>query len=468
MRYRFPDGFLWGSATAATQIEGAASADGRGPSVWDRFCAEHPGRIHGGATPTVACDHYHRWREDVAWMREMGHTGYRFSIAWPRLFPAGDGAFEPAGAAFYDRLIDALLQAGITPHVTLYHWDLPAALGERGGWEDKSTIDAFLTYAERCFRLYGDRVAHWSTLNEPGWSTLNGYVTGLHPPCRHDYRAAIQVAHNLLVAHARAVQRFRASGAVGEIGIALNLSPIHPASDDPADRAAARLADGILNRWFLEPVLCGRYPADVLALYREHGLLPRWDADELLAFQEDSVDFLGVNYYYPQHASADAADTGFALNTSGEAGDQCIFSIAGLFRFVRNPAGRVTEWGWEIDPDGLRAVLARADAYRPGIPIDVTENGIGLVESPDAAGRVQDSARIDYVRDHLRAVHRAIAEGVAVRAYFMWSLMDNFSWINGYKKRYGLLYVDRETLARRRKASSYWLAEVAADNGFDD
>jgi beta-galactosidase len=468
MRYRFPDGFLWGSATAATQIEGAAAADGRGPSVWDRFCAEHPGRIHGAATPEVACDHYRRWREDVDWMRAMGHTAYRFSIAWPRLFPAGDGPFNPAGAAFYDRLIDALLEAGITPHATLYHWDLPEALAARGGWLDKSTIEAFLTYAERCFRLYGDRVARWSTLNEPGWSTLNGYVTGLHPPGRHDYGAAIQVAHNLLVAHARAVQRFRASGARGEIGIALNLSPIHPASADPRDQTAARLADGILNRWFLDPVLLGRYPADVLALYRAHGLLPEWDAEELLAFQEDSVDFLGVNYYYPHHASADAPETGFALNTSGEAADHCAFSIAGLFRFVRNPRGRFTRWDWEIDPDGLHALLTRAHAYRPGLPIDVTENGIGLVESPDAEGRIQDTARIDYLRDHLKAVHRAITEGVAVRGYFMWSLMDNFSWINGYRKRYGFLYVDRETLERRRKASSYWFAEVAANHGFDD
>ena len=468
MDYRFPEGFIWGSATAATQIEGATAADGRGPSVWDRFCAEHPERIFGGATPEIACNHYRRWSEDVALMREMGHTGYRFSIAWPRLFPAGDDRFNPAGAAFYDRLIDALLAADIEPNVTLYHWDLPAQLAERGGWEDKATIEAFLTYAERAFLLYGDRVKRWATLNEPAWATLNGYVTGLHPPARHDYRAAIQVAHNLMVAHARAVQRFHALGTGGQIGLVLNMSAVYPASDTGADRAAAQIADGVLNRWFIDPALLGRYPADVLGLYRRQRLLPDWSADELLAFQEDSLDFIGVNYYYPHHASADAHDTAFALNTSGDPSRKGAFSIAGLFRFVRNPRGRFTDWDWEIEPEGLYDLLMRAQQYRPGIPIYVTENGIGMTESTDAAGRIDDQPRIDFVRDHLKVVHRAIADGANVRGYYMWSLMDNFSWINGFKKRYGFLFVDRETLERRRKASSYWYQQVAANNGFDD
>lgn len=468
MRYRFPEGFVWGSATAALQIEGASDQDGRGPSVWDRFCAEHPERIHGGATPAVACDHYRRWPQDVGLMRAMGHTGYRFSIAWPRLFPEGDGRFNPAGAAFYDRLIDALLAAGIAPNATLYHWDLPAALGERGGWENKATIDAFLHYAERCFRLYGDRVGLWATLNEPGWSTLNGYVTGLHPPGRRDYRAAIQVAHNLLVAHARAVQCFHGLGTGGQIGLVLNMSAVYPASESEADRAAAHLADGILNRWFIEPALLGRYPQDVLRLYRTHRLLPAAERDELLGFQEDSLDFIGVNYYYPHYASAVAPTTRFAMNTSGEPGDRGAFSIAGLFGFVRNPRGRFTDWDWEIDPEALYHLLMRAERYRPGIPIYVTENGIGLREAPDAQGRIRDPERIAFVRDHLKAVHRAIADGARVRGYYMWSLMDNFSWINGFKKRYGLLYVDRDTLERRPKESSRWYAEVAAHNGFDD
>jgi len=468
MRYRFPRGFVWGSATSALQIEGATATDGRGPSVWDRFCTDYPERIFGGASPEVACDHYHRWAEDVSLMREMGHTGYRFSIAWPRLFPAGDDRFNPAGAAFYDRLIDSLLAAGIEPNVTLYHWDLPAPLGDLGGWQHKGTIDAFLTYAERAFRLYGDRVQRWATLNEPGWTTLNGYVTGLHPPAKQDYRAAIQVAHNLLVAHARTVQRFHALGTGGEIGLALNMSPVYPASDSESDQAATRIADGVLNRWFIEPALLGRYPADVLGLYRRRGLLPGWDADELLGFQEDSLDFIGVNYYYPHYASANARETAFALNTSGNRSEKGAFSIEGLFRFERNPRGRFTDWDWEIEPQGLYDLLMRAERYRPGIPIYVTENGIGMIETPDAKGRIEDQPRIDFVRDHLKAVHRAITDGADVRGYYMWSLMDNFSWINGFKKRYGFLYVDRETLERRRKASSYWYQQVAAANGFDD
>jgi 6-phospho-beta-glucosidase len=400
-------------------------------------------------------------------MRTLGHNGYRFSIAWPRLFPVGDGTFNAAGAAFYDRLIDALLAAGIEPNVTLYHWDLPAALGDRGGWENKATIDAFLTYAERCFRRYGDRVKRWATLNEPGWSTLNGYVTGLHPPARSDYRAAIQVAHNLLVAHARAVALFHRLGTGGEIGLVFNMSTVYPASESAADRSAARLADGVLNRWFIDPALLGRYPEDVLRLYRDHHLLPQWDAGELLAFQEDSLDFVGVNYYYPHYASADAPSTGFAMNTSGERGDQGAFSIGGLFRFVRNPRGRFTDWDWEIDPEALYDLLIRAERYRPGIPIYVTENGIGRNEEPDAHGQIDDQARIAFVRDHLMVTHRAIADGANVRGYYMWSLMDNFSWINGFKKRYGFLHVDRETLERRPKASAQWYAQVAARNGFD-
>jgi len=468
MHYQFPTGFIWGSATAAAQIEGAVAAHGRGPSVWDQFCARYPERIHGGATPVIACDHYHRWRADLDWIRTLGHTGYRFSIAWPRLFPAGDDRFNPAGAAFYDRLIDALLAAGIAPNVTLYHWDLPAALGEHGGWENPATIAAYLTYAERCFRLYGDRVKRWATLNEPGWSTLNGYVTGLHPPGRRDYRAAIQVAHHLLVAHARAVQVFHGLNTGGEIGLVLNMSTVYPATDTAADRTAARLADGILNRWFIDPALLGRYPQDVLNLYRIQGLLPQCSADDLLAFQEDTLDFIGVNYYYPHYASADAPTTAFAMNTSGERADQGAFSIAGLFRFVRNPQGRFTDWDWEIAPAALYDLLMRAQHYRPGIPIDITENGIGLSEEPDAAGRIDDSARIAFVRDHLKVVHRAIADGANVRGYYMWSLMDNFSWANGYKKRYGFLHVDRDTLERRPKASAWWYKGVARDNGFDD
>lgn len=449
----FPEGFVWGSATAALQIEGAA---GRGDSVWDVFCREHPERVHEAATPELACDHVHRWAEDVDWMARLGHTGYRMSLSWPRIEPAFDGRWSEPGLSFYDRLFDALLERGIAPNVTLYHWDLP--VGARG-WEHPDTVGRYLDYAEVCFRRFGDRVKLWATLNEPGWTTLNGYVTALHPPCVHDYRTAVQVAHHFLTAHARAVELYHGLGLDGGIGIALNLSPVHPAHDTEEDRAAAVRADGMLNRWFIEPVLLGAYPADIVELYDRCGLLPQGDVD----FARDTVDWIGMNYYFPHHATSDAADTSFHLNTSGRADEACRFSIEGVVRFVQNPRGRYTDWNWEIDPEGLHALLLRAQAYRPGIPVYVTENGIG---TPGQADTLDDPERIAFVRDHLEAVHRAVEAGVDVRGYYMWSLMDNFSWINGYKKRYGFLHVDRATMTRTPRQSAFWFRDAAAANGF--
>jgi 6-phospho-beta-glucosidase len=446
----FPPGFVWGAATAALQIEGA---DGRGPSVWDDFCAAHPERIHRGATPAVACDHYRRWREDVEWMGRLGHNGYRFSISWPRVDPEGNGGWNAAGLDFYDRLVDALLARGVAPNVTLYHWDLPSPLGS---WDRPDTVERFLRYAEVCFDRLGDRVKLWATLNEPGWTTLNGYVTALHPPCLHDPAAALRVAHNLLTAHARATEMYHAKNLDGGVGIALNLSAVRPAG--PHDGAAAALADGILNRWFIEPVLLNAYPADIVERYERCGL-----AVARTRFP-GRVDWLGVNYYYPHHASADAPRDEFHLNTSGNPADPCLFAIEGLFRMVRNPPGRYTEWGWEIDPSGLRDLLLRAKTWRSDIPVYVTENGIGLQEAADDGG-IDDSARIEFVREHLTAVEEAIAAGVDVRGYYMWSLLDNFSWINGFKKRYGFLFVDRETLERTPKKSAWWFREVALRGG---
>ncbi len=451
--------FLWGAATAALQIEGATAEDGRGPSVWDAFCRDHPERIHDRATPDVACDHYHRWREDVGWMRELGLNAYRFSIAWPRVVPDGDGAVNPAGLDFYDRLVDALGAAGIEPHVTLYHWDLPLPLGQRGGWESRATIDAFLRYVERCVRRLGDRVRLWSTLNEPAWSMLNGYVTGLHPPARQDLPAAVRVSHHLVLAHARAARLVRDMAPGARAGIALNLSPVRPATDRAEDAAAAALADGLLNRWFSEGAILGRYPTDMLAFHERRGLAAGIEPGDLEGLAAGRADFAGVNYYYPHHASADAPETRFALNITG-GGQDCELALAGLFRMVKNPRGRYTAWGWEIEPDGLREALLAVHALRPGLPLYVTENGIGLQETM-ADGRVEDADRIAFLRDHLGAVAQARAAGADVRGFFVWSLMDNFSWLNGYKKRYGLLYVDRKTLVRTPKASAAWYRDQA-------
>ena len=462
MKAGFPREFVWGAATAALQVEGAATQDGRGPSVWDVFCQRHPERIFGGATPEVACDQYHRYEEDASLMQEFGVNGYRLSISWPRVVPTGSGVVNEAGAAYYDRLFDALLARGIEPNVTLFHWDLPQALGEIGGWENPATLEAFERYAEFCFRRYGDRVKLWATFNEPSWMTLNGYVTGLHPPNRLDFPAAVQVATNLLVAHARVVARFRTVPRSGRIGIVLNLSPVYPVEDTERDRAAASLADGIFNRWFCGPVLQGVFPEDIVALYQQHGIAPHLTALDEALLQKADLDFRGVYYDYPNHATSLAPTTHFHLNISGNAQEACRFSIEGLFAFVKNPAGRFTDWGWEIDPNGLEELLRRVHAWRPALPLYVTENGIGL---PDeiVAGRIEDDARIAFIEEHLEAVGRALAAGVPVRGYYLWSLLDNFSWLNGYKKRYGLFHVDRTTLARTPKKSAFWWKTLTSD-----
>jgi beta-galactosidase len=461
---RFPAGFVWGCATSALQIEGATAADGRGDSVWDVFCREHPERIFERASPEPACGHYQRWAEDVRLMAELGHNGYRLSISWPRLFPGGGGRLNEKGAAFYDRLFDALLAAGIAPNVTLYHWDLPQGLGEQGGWEDPDVSGRFADYAFACARRYGDRVRLWATINEPAWTVLNGYVTGLHPPCRRqDYAGALRAAQGLLRGHGLAAAAMRQERQGLGVGIVLNMSRIHPATGSAADAEAAALADGIVNRWFSEAVLHGRFPEDIRELYGRNGLLPRGLEETQALIQGAPPDFLGVNYYYPHYASADAPQTRFHLNTSGRPEEDCEFAIQGHFRFVKNPRGRFTAWGWEIDPEGLFDLIMRVQQSRPGLPVYVTENGIGRVESLRDC-TVDDGERIEFVRAHLEAVHRALSAGAAVKGYYMWSLLDNFSWINGYKKRYGLLFVDRATLTRHKKRSALWFADVARAN----
>jgi 6-phospho-beta-glucosidase len=414
------------------------------------FCREHPERIHGGATPEVACDHVHRMPEDVAWMRELGLGAYRFSICWTR------------GLDFYDRLVDELGAAGIVPMATLHHWDLPVALGEAGGWTSRATVDAYADRAEACVRRLGDRVGLWCTLNEPGWSTLHGYVTGLHPPARvRDYAGAVLASHHLMLAHARAASIIRAAGA-GAAGIALNLTAVRPAT--PADASAARLADGLLNRWSSDTVALGRYPADVLQFYDDRGLLPALPSSDLGALAAGTADFLGVNYYYPTYASAHAPDDEVHLDHlgTGRRSTSGLLSVKDVFRLVKRPDAPQTDWGWEIDASGLRDVLVDLAARYPARPLYVTENGVALDDQPAPDGAVHDPARITFLADHLRAIAEARGAGADVRGYFTWSLMDNFSWVNGYRKRYGLLHVDRATLKRTPKDSAAWYRERAA------
>ncbi len=453
----FPDGFVWGAATAAYQIEGAARDGGRGPSIWDTF-SRRPGATVAGHTGDVACDHYHRYREDVALMADLGLRTYRFSIAWPRIQPDGTGPVEPRGLDFYDRLVDELRGHGIEPLITLYHWDLPQSLEDRGGWTSRETAHAFAEYAGIVHARLGDRVGTWTTLNEPWCSAYLGYAAGTHAPGRTDPAAAFAAVHHLLLGHGLATQALRAAGA-RTLGITLNPAAVFPAdAENPADVAAATLVDGLHNRIFLDPILRGQYPADVL----EH--VARFTTP---AFVEDGdekviagpIDVLGVNYYSPTYVAARPGAAGSPMHPGTE-------GVAFL-----PPAGPVTDMGWSVEPDTLRDLLERIHRDYPGTPLLITENGAaypaGPVPDEGAPGglRVPDDDRIRYVDGHLRAAHRAIEAGVDLRGYLVWSLLDNFEWAEGYGKRFGIVHVDYRTQQRTPKDSAHWYRDVIARNG---
>ncbi len=449
-RLRFPDGFLWGAATSAQQVEGASREGGRGESIWDRFAATS-GRIADGSTPARACDHWHRWREDIAVMRDLGLGAYRFSIAWPRIIPGGTGAVNPAGLDFYDALVDALLAAGIEPWPTLYHWDLPQALQDRGGWANRDTVAAFVDYAGAVIRRLGDRVRRWVTHNEPWCAATLGHEEGHHAPGHRDPAEALRVAHHLLLSHGFATTAIRREQPQAELGLVLIHSPAYPATDSEADHDAARFFDGFFNRWYLDPVFRGTYPADAIAdrVARGHLAGPELpfvqpgDMDAIAA----PLDFLGVNYYSRVVMRAGADGQPEAVPPA-------------------DTPSRTT-MGWEVYPDGLLASLVRIQReYRPA-RIAITENGAAYDDAPDPDGRIRDTRRIAYLRSHLQAVHRAIAAGVPVDAYFVWSLMDNFEWGYGYTQHFGLYAVDPQTLRRIPRDSVAWYRDVVATHAVD-
>ena len=429
---RFPDRFIWGVATSSYQIEGATSADGRGESIWDRFCSQ-PGRIADGSDGTQACQHYRRWRDDVALIADLNVDAYRFSVAWPRVLPEGDGPVNGPGLDFYDQLVDGLLGAGIAPLPTLYHWDLPQALQDRGGWTDRRTSGAFADYAEAVVGRLGDRVGSWVTLNEPFVSADHGHVTGEHAPGHQSMAEGLTAAHHLLVAHGLAGQVVRSIAPDADLGIVLNFTPVTPASLGAADREAADRVDAWENRWYVEPVAGLEYPEP---LATELG----WDRSEILAGDLDLIsqplDFLGVNYYTRQVVSADPDRE-------------------------QSPEFPVTDMGWEIHPDSLAEQLRTLhDRYRFARYL-ITENGAAMPDRVRDRGRIADDDRITYLRDHLGAVHDAITAGVPVDGYFAWSAFDNFEWAHGYEKRFGLIEIDFDTMARTPKKSALWYAEVA-------
>lgn len=442
---QLPPGFLFGTSTASYQIEGAADEDGKGRSIWDTF-AHTEGRIIDGSTGDVACDHYHRVDEDVELMRGLGTHGYRFSLSWPRIQPTGSGAVNAAGLDFYDRLVDRLLEAGQQPMATLYHWDLPQALEDDGGWLNRSTAEKFGEYADHVARRLGDRVTHWVPINEPNVVTMLGYATGIHAPGKNLMFEALPVAHHLLLAHGLGAVAIRESGATGEVGCANNHAPMWPASDDPADVGATKLFDALWNGLFVEPMLLGRYPADLAPLME--GMLRQGD----LAMIRQPLDFYGVNYYNPMKVAAAADDS------------EMPFEQRDILGYP------TTDFGWPVVPEGLKELLILMRArYRAAIPpILVTESGCSYGMGPDADGVVDDQPRIDYLDQHLRAVALAIRQGVDVRGYYTWSLMDNFEWAEGFTQRFGLVHVDYDTLARTPKRSYDWYRDLIASQPAND
>jgi beta-glucosidase len=442
-RREFPHDFLWGAATAAYQIEGSPLADGAGQSIWHRF-SHTPGMTANGDTGDIACDHYHRYKEDVTLMRELGLTAYRFSISWSRILPDGTGRINEAGLDFYRRLVDELLAANIKPVATLYHWDLPAALDDRGGWLNRDIAGWFAEYANVMFAALDDRVHMWTTLNEPWVVSDGGYLHGALAPGHRNHFEAPIASHNLLRAHATAVQAYRAVGR-NQIGLVVNLAPKYPVSELDDDLAAVRRADAYMNRQFLDPVYLGSYPRELEEMYAQAWPdLPLSDFDLL----REPFDYLGINYYTRTLTRFDAS---VPLQRAAE---------------VRNPRATYTETGWEVFPQGLTDILNWVTQRYGRIPLYVTENGSAFYDPPVATnGILEDPLRVDYLQRHLHAVADAIHEGADVRGYFAWSLLDNYEWSHGYSKRFGLIHVDYETQKRTMKRSALAYRDVIRANG---
>jgi beta-glucosidase len=461
----FPDGFVWGSATAAYQIEGAAAEDGRAPSIWDTFC-NTPGKVLNGDNGDVACDHYHRLDDDLDLMSTLRLAAYRFSVSWPRVLPDGSGQVNQAGLGFYERLVDGLLARGITPLLTLYHWDLPQRLEDAGGWLSRDTVDRFVEYAAVIGEALGDRVSAITTFNEPFCSAFLGYGSGEHAPGITDNASSLAAAHHLNLAHGRAVQALRAAvPETCQLSITLNLAQVEPATDSVADQSAAAHVDAIANRVFLEPILRGAYPDRLIADTRH---ITDWAfvrGDDLVDISAP-IDLLGVNYYSSTKVAAatahDVVDHGRGHHMSSEA----MWPGTDLAYSVPQP-GPSTDMGWPIDPDGLTRLLTGLHRDYPGMPLVITENGAAYPDRIAADGSIHDIDRVAYLREHLVAIRRALDAGVDVRGYYVWSLLDNFEWAWGYSKRFGIVYVDYETLERVPKDSALWFRDVIENNAVD-
>lgn len=428
----FPKNFIWGAATAAYQIEGAWQQDGRGESIWDRF-SHTAGRVLNDDTGDVACDHYRRYHEDVALMKQLNLQAYRFSIAWPRILPAGVGAVNPRGLDFYDRLVDSLLEVGITPYATLYHWDLPQALQDQGGWGNRDIIGQFADYTSIVVKRLGDRVQNWMTINEPWVAAFLGHRSGEHAPGLRDEKLALQVSHHLLTAHGAAVDVVRAQAPKAKVGIVLSLSNIESANDTPEEKAAAEVAWQADAAWFLDPLFKGYYPPTT---WEKYGALAPKTRPGDLSLISRPTDFVGINYYFR-----------VVIGANG-----------------RIPGSEYTDMGWEVHAPAFERVLLRLHKDYRLPPILITENGAAFQDEVGIDGRIHDARRTHYLQTHLTAVANAIAQGVEVQGYFVWSLLDNFEWAYGYSKRFGIVHVDFATQRRTLKDSATWYAQAAAQN----
>jgi beta-glucosidase len=445
----FPKGFFWGTATAAYQIEGAWNEDGKGESIWDRF-AHTPGKTKKGETGDVACDSYHRWREDIALMRAMNLNSYRFSISWPRIQPSGSGAVNPKGVDYYSRLVDALLEARIRPMVTLYHWDLPQALEDAGGWPNRDTAARFADYAQLVAQALGDRVSDWMIFNEPDAFVDLGHLEGIHAPGRKSLLDFLRATHVVNLAQGAGFRALKAARPSARVGTAFSMSPCEPATDSEADKLAAERAHAITNTWFLDPALRGRYPEALTFLPETAMRIQPGDLEKMRA----PLDFIGINLYYRTIASAPGT-----MERATHA-QEWLFPV----KMDGGQQGPKTDFGWEVWPKALYDMVMRItrDYDRP--VIEITESGCSYNDGPDARGAIHDSRRIEYHREYLAALGRSIADGADVRGYHAWSLLDNFEWADGFSQRFGLAYVDFKTQQRTIKDSGRWYGKVAAKN----
>ncbi|CAN2226452.1 BglB Beta-glucosidase/6-phospho-beta-glucosidase/beta-galactosidase [Candidatus Nanopelagicaceae bacterium] len=451
----FPKDFLWGAATSSYQIEGAANEDGRGPSIWDTFC-KTPGKVAKGDTGDVANDHYHRYPEDIAIMKDLGLQGYRFSFAWPRMFPKGDGVREERGFDFYDRLIDGLLEAGIEPLATLYHWDLPQALQDKGGWVNRDIVNHFADYSTAVVERFGDRVKKFSPINEPWVVAWLGHGIGIHAPGILDRRAAFAAAHHTVLAHAASTNAMRAVRGDILTGPVLNQANHVPDdAHDPIQAHAAAIGDAHQNRFWMDAIMHGKYPQILIDTYGDELTSVIKDGDMQAAMVKN--DFIGINYYFDNRIGASLG------------GKPEWHSISGLFDLDidETPRGPLTDMGWPLTPEGLENLLVRWHKEHGDKlpPLYITENGAAYDDGPDASGHVADQRRIDYLQTHLKAVSNAIAQGSPVKGYYQWSLMDNFEWALGYDKRFGIVHVDFETQKRIIKDSGLWYRDQIKNNG---